>query len=91
VEIKASYIEAGAYVRLFIGYPYFGNETLEHDPSMGVEVPETTTPKYRVEVPTGSQIMPRVLKGLGLPLITPELVMVLVAVVSTIGIVVFVA
>jgi len=96
VEIKASYIEAGAYMRLFIGYPYFGDKTLEHDPSMGVEVPETTTPeattpKYRMEVPTGSQVMPRVLGGLGLPFITPELVMVLVAVVSTIGIVVFVA
>lgn len=96
VPVKASYIEAGAHMRLFIGYPYFGDETLEHDPSIGVEVPETTTkeatiPKYRVEVPTGSQIMPRVLGGVGLPFIIPELVIVLVAVVSTIGIVVFVA
>jgi hypothetical protein len=24
-------------MRLFIGYPYFGNYTLEHDPSLGVE------------------------------------------------------
>lgn len=24
-------------MRLFIGYPYFGNNTLEHDPSIGVE------------------------------------------------------
>jgi len=96
VPVKASYIEAGAHVKLFVGYPYFGNGTLEHDPSIGVEVPETTTPeattpKYRVEAPSGSQTIPRVLGGLGLPFITPELVIVLVAVVSTIGIVVFAA
>ena len=24
-------------MRLFIGYPYFGNNTLEHDPSIGLE------------------------------------------------------
>lgn len=96
VEVKASYIEAGNHMRLFIGYPYFGDNSLEHDPSIGLEVPETTTPeattpKYRVEAPSGSQTMPRVLGGLGLPFITPELVIVLVAVVSTIGIVVFAA
>jgi len=36
-EVTASYIAAGAHMRLFIGYPYFGNNTLEHDPSIGVE------------------------------------------------------
>lgn len=36
-DVTASYISAGAYMRLFISYPYFGNSTLEHDPSLGVE------------------------------------------------------
>ena len=37
VNITAAYIPAGNHIRLFIGYPYFGNSTLEHDPSIGVE------------------------------------------------------
>ena len=37
-NVTAAYIEAGAHMRLFIGYPYFGNSTLEHDPSLGIEV-----------------------------------------------------
>lgn len=37
VNITAAYIPAGNHMRLFIGYPYFGNSTLEHDPSIGVE------------------------------------------------------
>jgi hypothetical protein len=36
-DVTASYVSAGAHVRLFIGYPYFGNKTLIHDPSIGVE------------------------------------------------------
>ena len=36
-DVTASYISAGAHMRLFIGYPYFGNYTLEHDPSLGAE------------------------------------------------------
>jgi hypothetical protein len=36
-DVTASYISAGSHIRLFIGYPYFGNYTLEHDPSLGVE------------------------------------------------------
>jgi len=36
-DVTASYVSAGAHMRLFIGYPYFGNNTLEHDPSLGVE------------------------------------------------------
>lgn len=44
--VTASYIEAGAHMRLFICYPYFGNGTLEHDPSLGVEtiLPLVTPP-----------------------------------------------
>ncbi len=37
VDVKASYISAGHHMRLFLSYPYFGNKTLEHDPSIGLE------------------------------------------------------
>jgi hypothetical protein len=37
VNVTAAYIPAGNHMRLFIGYPYFGDCTLEHDPSIGVE------------------------------------------------------
>ncbi|MEM2118263.1 MAG: hypothetical protein QW386_04520 [Candidatus Bathyarchaeia archaeon] len=36
VDVTASYIAAGAHLRLFICYPYFGNYTLEHDPTIGL-------------------------------------------------------
>ncbi|NWF87252.1 hypothetical protein HXY32_05530 [Candidatus Bathyarchaeota archaeon] len=36
VNVTASYIAAGAHLRLFLGYPYFGNYTLEHDPTIGL-------------------------------------------------------
>jgi hypothetical protein len=37
VNVTAAYMPAGNHMRLFIGYPYFGSNTLEHDPSIGVE------------------------------------------------------
>jgi hypothetical protein len=37
VPVTASYIAAGNSMRVYIGYPYFGNDTLEHDPSLGLE------------------------------------------------------
>lgn len=37
VDVTAAYKLAGNHMRLFIGYPYFGNNILEHDPSIGVE------------------------------------------------------
>jgi hypothetical protein len=37
VDVTASYIPAGHHMRLFLAYPYFGNSTLEHDPSLGLE------------------------------------------------------
>lgn len=37
VNVTAAYLPARNHMRLFIGYPYFGNNTLEHDPSIGVE------------------------------------------------------
>ncbi len=88
--VTASYIEAGAHMRLFICYPYF-EETLTHDPSIGVEVPDKITPQYTVEVPSGTEIVPRVVGGVGPTFITPELVVALVVVVSIIAIAVFVA
>jgi hypothetical protein len=36
-DVTAAYVEAGAHLQLFIGYPYFGAYTLEHDPSLGLE------------------------------------------------------
>lgn len=36
-NVTAAYISAGNYMRLFIGYPYFGSNILEHDPSIGIE------------------------------------------------------
>jgi len=94
-EVVAAYIGTKSHMRLFIGYPYF-NGTLEHDPSIGIEVPETTTPeattpKYVVEVPSGSQIAPKVIERIGPQFITPELVIALVVVMSTIAIAAFVA
>jgi hypothetical protein len=37
VKVTAAYMQAGNHLRLFIGYPYFGSNILEHDPSIGVE------------------------------------------------------
>jgi len=37
VNVTAAYRPFGNHMQLFIGYPYFGNNTLEHDPSLGVE------------------------------------------------------
>ncbi|MDH5713223.1 MAG: hypothetical protein OEY83_04710 [Candidatus Bathyarchaeota archaeon] len=45
VDVTASYISAGGHMRVFLGYPYFGNNTLEHDPSLGIEsLPQLITP-----------------------------------------------
>ena len=45
VDVTASYISAGNHMRVFLSYPYFGNNTLEHDPSLGVEsFPQLITP-----------------------------------------------
>jgi hypothetical protein len=41
VDVTASYIAAGAYMRLFLCYPYFGNYTLEHDPTIGLTLSPT--------------------------------------------------
>ncbi len=44
-NVTASYVAAGGHMRLFLGYPYFGAKTLEHDPLIGVEyIPPFITP-----------------------------------------------
>jgi len=46
IDVKAAYIAAGAHMRLFLCYPYFGNKTLEHDPSLGLEaIPSLISPQ----------------------------------------------
>ena len=49
VDVTASYIAAGHHLRLFICYPYFGNYTLEHDPTIGLasapQLPTLLTPE----------------------------------------------
>ncbi len=46
VDVTASYIAAGHHMRLFLCYPYFGNKTLEHDPSLGLEsLPTLVSPE----------------------------------------------
>ncbi|MEM3898684.1 MAG: hypothetical protein QXD34_02620, partial [Candidatus Bathyarchaeia archaeon] len=45
VNVTASYIAAGGHLRLFICYPYFGNYTLEHDPTIGLTSATTTIPE----------------------------------------------
>ena len=45
VDVRASYISAGHHMRLYLCYSYFGDGTLEHDPSLGLEmVPTLVTP-----------------------------------------------
>ncbi len=44
-------------------YPYFDGARLEHDPSIGLDVQETTSPeaqepKYTVTPPSGDEILP---------------------------------
>ena len=49
VDVTASYIAAGGHLRLFICYPYFGDYTLEHDPTIGLtsapQIPTLITPE----------------------------------------------
>jgi hypothetical protein len=95
VPVKASYIAGGAHMRLFIGYPYFGNGTLEHDPSIGVDTPKTeapgieNTPKYTVQTPTGNSETPLVLGEYVLSLFTPELMVALVVIITVIAAVIY--
>lgn len=44
LNVTGSYIAAGGHLRLFVCYPYFGNLTLEHDPSIGLAFPSIPPP-----------------------------------------------
>lgn len=56
-DVTASYISAGAHMRLFIGYPYFGNYTLEHDPSLGAESISPWLPTNLLLVLVGATVL----------------------------------
>jgi hypothetical protein len=56
-DVTATYIPAGNHMRLFIGYPYFGNNTLEHDPSIGVENVAPWLPTGLLMILIGSTIV----------------------------------
>lgn len=56
-DVAASYVSAGAHMRVFIGYPYFGNNTLEHDPSIGVESIVTWMPSGLLLVLIGATVV----------------------------------
>ena len=90
VPVKAAYIAAGAHMRLFLGYPYFGNGTLEHDPSIGVDtISVDATPKYTVQAPSGSGITPTVIGAYIPPLFSPPLMIALIAVISATAIMLY--
>jgi len=61
VNVTASYIAAGGHLRLFICYPYFGNYTLEHDPTIGLTsaptIPELVTPKLLIWILVGATVI----------------------------------
>jgi hypothetical protein len=92
VPVKAAYIAGGAHMRLFLGYPYFGNGTLEHDPSIGVdEASVDTTPKYAVTAPSGIEVTPVVVGAYIPPLFNAQLMIALIAVVSIAAFVLYAA
>ncbi len=53
VDVNAAYISAGRHMRVFLGYQYFGNNTLEHDPPIGVESLLTVGPPIQMIVLVG--------------------------------------
>jgi len=92
VPVKAAYIAGGHHMRLFLAYPYFGNGTLEHDPSIGVdETSIDTTPKYTVEAPSGSEVTPTVIGAYIPPLFNPPLMIALIVVVSLVAVALYAA
>jgi len=60
--VRAAYLEAGRSLHLLLLYGYFGSCSLEHDPSTGLDVPETAEqePEYTVEAPSGEETAPSV-------------------------------
>lgn len=90
VPVKAAFRPAGTHMKLFLAYPYFGNGTLEHDPSIGVNIAGIdTSPKYSVQSPSGSQITPTVLGDYVPPLFTPQLMIALIVVISGVALLLY--
>ena len=91
VPVKAAYIAGGAHMRLFIGYPYFGNGTLEHDPSIGVEnVAVEKTPQYSVQTPSGiNNVSPVVIGEYRLPLYTFGLAAIVAGAITVVAAVIY--
>jgi hypothetical protein len=90
VPVKAAYIAAGAHMRLFMGYPYFGNGTLEHDPSIGVDAASVdTTPKYSVQAPSNSDVTPTVVGAYIAPLFSPPSMLALIVVISATAVILY--
>ena len=57
VNVTGAYIAAGAHMRVFISYPYFGANTLEHDPTIGVENVVAWMPPYALFLLVGTTII----------------------------------
>jgi hypothetical protein len=57
VNVTGAYIAAGAHMRVFISYPYFGANTLEHDPTIGVETVVPWMPPYLLFVLIGATVV----------------------------------
>ena len=94
--VRAAYLEAGRVLHLLLLYGYFGSCSLEHDPSSGLDVPETAEqePAYTVEAPSGSQLSPEVPGGAApgpgptpvVPFTTREMLIIIAAVVVGVAI-----
>ncbi|MEM3403496.1 MAG: hypothetical protein QXJ17_02930 [Nitrososphaeria archaeon] len=75
VSVRGYFWPAGRQVRASLLYPYFGNATLEHDPSVGVVAtqikPETIVAKVNI---SGSKIEVKPVDLVISPLVVPTLV-----------------
>jgi hypothetical protein len=92
VPVKAAFRPAGAHMKLFLAYPYFGNGTLEHDPSIGVDASSiSTTPQYSVTSPTGNAVVPTSVTAYVPPLFNMQLMLALIVVVSATAVILYVA
>ena len=62
MPVELAYLRAGRTLHLFLIYRYFDGGTLEHDPSTGLDVPETAGEEgaLTVEAPTGTETSPKV-------------------------------
>jgi len=90
VPVKAAFRPAWTHMKLFLAYPYFGNGTLEHDPSIGVNAPGISpTPQYTVTAPTGNAIIPSSVVAYIPPLFTTQLMIALIVVISGVALLLY--